>query len=45
MNAHEDYFNNPKLVKLLLSGYKGKAKSCLKEPPPAAHDSRTHSAN
>ena len=31
--AHEGYFENPKLVKLLLNGYKGKPRICLKEPP------------
>ena len=34
LDAHEDYFNNPKLVKLLLRGYKGKPKTCLKEATP-----------
>jgi len=33
VKAHERYFDNPKLVKLLIQGYNKKPKVCLKEPP------------
>jgi len=39
VKAHEGYFDNPKLIKLLLKGSRTKPKSCIKEPKLAKDDS------
>jgi len=39
LKAHEGYFDNPKLIKLLLKGSRTKPKSCIKELKPAKDDS------
>ncbi len=36
LDAHEDYFTNTKLVKLLLNGYHKPTRACIKEPKPNA---------
>ena len=32
LDAHQDYFQNPKLIKLLLNGYHKKERRCIPEP-------------
>jgi len=39
LKAHEGYFDNPKLIKLLLKGSRTTPKSCIKEPVPTKDDS------